>query len=115
MGCRHVKIYTWGIKKQKEHIEVDFELDTRGILSETDPYISFKNKVGTNWEVIKLIRSKDKCTEYINLTIDQINNGDRVLGFYCDHGKHRSVALAEILGEYLRCNGYEVDIYHLNI
>ena len=44
-----------------------------------------------------------------------LNSGNTHLGFYCNAGRHRSVAATELVGGILTHHGYEVQKFHLEL
>ena len=47
--------------------------------------------------------------------IEQILDGPAVIAVLCNHGRHRSVAAAELLTETLRRKGYEAHVKHRDL
>ena len=60
----------------------------------------------------------EKLIDYLNYTVPlyrKEGKAELVVGIGCTGGKHRSVAIANLLREYYVCNGYKSTIYHRDI
>ena len=47
------------------------------------------------------------------LSLEEVRDGQGMLVFWCNHGKHRSVAVAELMARLFDWWGIEVTIAHL--
>lgn len=97
---RVFQIYSWGIKKSSG-IDCDIVFDLTTFQTKLDPSLDVHSLNGFSNEIQDSIILHPKFIEIIEkiVTMIEINNPKKV-GFFCNHGKHRSVGWAEIIKKY---------------
>jgi RNase adaptor protein for sRNA GlmZ degradation len=97
------KILTYGCRNfNPEYLNTDFEFDVSKYCSHfPDTVTSIKYCRGTDELIQKMVIMGTAFHQTINRMITAIEkNKPRRIGIYCSHGKHRSVAFAELLKKY---------------
>jgi len=86
------------------------------LLGVENPYNDpkLKDMDGTHPEVQNFLRNYPIFNRVLDRYSKEAQDGD-VLGFYCNSGKHRSVAMVEILSKRLAAKGYQVSTMHRDI
>jgi hypothetical protein len=81
---RLLNIYSWGIKKDRKTVNCDIIFDLTKFQTKIDKDIEIQTITG--------------LTDIIQDSVDNIETmNPKSVGFICNHGKHRSVAWAELL------------------
>jgi RNase adaptor protein for sRNA GlmZ degradation len=97
---RVIKIYTWGIKKTTG-IETDITFDLTTFQTKIDPSLDVHSLNGLSEEIQNSIILHPKFINIITRIITMIEmENPRTIGFFCNHGKHRSVGWAELIKKY---------------
>ena len=116
---REITIYTWGIAKRKfKPHQSKKNFNVCGV-SNGKPYgINLKKLDGRSEELQKSISSLPRYEEYKNAIIKYIigNPDSDAISINCQKGRHRSVAMAQLVGAYL-ANEHNiiVNIKHLEL
>ena len=112
-----VTLYSFSYK-DKNKPDADYIVDTRQL---PNPYKHYKNQTGKDKNVQKFVLNK-KAMGYLAdadiLIYNALHQGHESisLAFGCFGGKHRSVAMAEVLAAILKKAGrVEVQTVHLNL
>ena len=97
---RLLNIYTWGIKKTTG-IQTDITFDLTTFQTKIDPSLDVHSLNGLSEEIQNSIILHPKFIDIITriITMIEIEN-PRTIGFFCNHGKHRSVGWAELIKKY---------------
>ena len=97
---RHFKMFTWGIKKGPG-TDCDIVFDATTFQTKLDSELDVHSLNGFSEEIQDSIILHPKFLEIIERIINTIEEKKpRTVGFYCNHGKHRSVGWAEIVKKY---------------
>ena len=97
---RVIKIYTWGVKKSTG-IETDITFDLTTFQTKIDPSLDVHSLNGLSEEIQNSIILHPKFIDIITRIITMIEmENPRTIGFFCNHGKHRSVGWAELIKKY---------------
>ena len=122
-GIIEILITTFGFKYGMP-LQADIVMDVRFI---PNPFYitELSNKDGRTKEIKEYVLSFSETNEFLKkfksllefLIPNYIKEGKSYLSiaFGCTGGKHRSVALGEIIAEYLSSKKYKVKIYHRDI
>ena len=101
---RVIKIYTWGIKKTTG-IQTDITFDLTTFQTKIDPSLDIHSLNGLSEEIQNSIILHPKFIDIITRIITMIEiEKPRTIGFFCNHGKHRSVGWAELIKKYYYTN-----------
>jgi UPF0042 nucleotide-binding protein len=84
----------------------------------SDPKL--RGKTGVDPQVQLAVMESKHAKDTFNRINDVINSeyihrADMVIGLQCTGGTHRSVAMAELVGEWQRAMGREVEIVHKDL
>ena len=97
---RVFQIYSWGIKKSSG-IDCDIVFDLTTFQTKLDKDIDVHKLNGFSDEIQDSIILHPKFIEIIEKIVRMIEiNNPRKVGFFCNHGKHRSVGWAEMIKKY---------------
>ena len=109
---REMQIYSWGIKKNSG-VECDIVFDLTNFQSKLDDNLDVKELNGLSNEIQDSIILHPKFSELIVKVVSLVEiNKPTKIGFFCNHGKHRSVGWAEIVKKYYYHNA---NIRHLTL
>ena len=101
---RVIKIYTWGIKKSTG-IQTDITFDLTTFQTKIDPSLDVHSLNGLSEEIQNSIILHPKFNDIITKIITIIETENPcTIGFFCNHGKHRSVGWAELIKKYYYTN-----------
>lgn len=103
---RKLKIYSWGLKKNVSDIKVDIIFDLTVFQTKLDPSIDIPSINGLSNEIMISIINHPKFFQLLGtiVTMIETENASKV-AFVCNHGKHRSVGWAELIGKYIYPKG----------
>ena len=118
--CKYINIYTWGnIRKDPRKDPRPYSmwnLNVCNIISYRKYGINLKRTTGLNKKLQDIMKRTDKFKKYKEKVMVAIKNKKiGQISFNCEHGKHRSVAFAELMKKHLESIGYTVELNHLNI
>ena len=95
---RTFTIYSWGIKKDKKSVDCDIIFDLTKFQTKIDKDIEVQTITGLSDIIQDSVIRHPKFLELIETVVDNIETmNPKSVGFICNHGKHRSVAWAELL------------------
>lgn len=90
--------------------EADRTMDCRSLKNpHSDP--KMRNLTGMDDKVRKFVAADYRTPNMVKHILSKIEDGETV-AFGCYGGRHRSVAMAEMVGEALKAKGDEVEIHH---
>ena len=97
---RKIQIYSWGIKKNSG-LECDIVFDLTNFQSKLDANLDVTDLNGLSNEIQDSIILHPKFIYLIEKIVSLVEiNKPIKIGFFCNHGKHRSVGWAEIIKKY---------------
>ena len=97
---RVINIYTWGIKKSSG-IDCDITFDLTSFQTKLDDNLDVHSLNGFSKEIQDSIILHPKFIELIKKVVSMVEiNSPHTIGFFCNHGKHRSVGWAELIKKY---------------
>ena len=107
-----ISIMTFGAK----HQEIPADLPTFDCRALPNPYSNprLKNLDGRNWKVQDCVMGGWESEGIYQEARHQALT-EKQIAFYCHGGKHRSVALAELVAASLRNAGHTVTLNHLDL
>ena len=95
---RILTIYSWGIKKDHDHKECDLIFDLTKFQTKISKDIDVQTITGMSDTIQNSIIHHPKFLELIEHVVTKIETTNPThIAFICNHGKHRSVAWAELL------------------
>ena len=95
---RLLNIYSWGIKKDKKSVKCDIIFDLTKFQTKIDKDIDVQTITGLSDIIQDSIIRHPKFLELIEHVVNLIETTNPThIAFICNHGKHRSVAWAELL------------------
>ena len=95
---RRLTIYTWGIKKDRESVECPLIFDLTKFQTKIDRDIEVSTITGLTDIIQDSIVCHPKFLELMETVVTKVeNDSPPSIAFICNHGKHRSVAWAELL------------------
>jgi hypothetical protein len=95
---RHLTIYTWGIKKDRESVGCPLIFDLTKFQTKIDRDIDVSTITGLTDIIQDSIVCHPKFLELMEMVVTKVeNDSPPSIAFICNHGKHRSVAWAELL------------------
>jgi RNase adaptor protein for sRNA GlmZ degradation len=110
-----IDIYTWGNKRHKYcPVDTDKNFNVAGISSYKPHGVDLKKVTGRDPRLQRHIMRQKKFDLYMNTILTFIKKGASSISIYCHKGRHRSVATAEIVGQFMREEGWVVNIHHLD-
>ena len=93
-------------------VPCDYLIDVRGM---DNPHSQFPTLDGRDTGV-KAFMLRHNGQQIYNIIRQYVDTPDgKTIGIMCGHGKHRSVAVAELLAEILIKRGRYVNIHHLEL
>lgn len=103
-----IKIVSFGHKFGEP--EADRKADCRSLRNpHHDPKL--KRLTGRDKPVRDFVSEDSKTFHLVERVLSVAQDGETI-AFGCFGGRHRSVALAEMVGEALKARGHEVEIHH---
>ena len=97
---RLLLINTWGIKKM-DGVKCDIVFDLRNFQTKLDIHLDVHSLNGFSKEIQDSIILHPKFLELIDKVVSVIEQDNPMsIGFFCNHGKHRSVGWAELIKKY---------------
>jgi len=95
---RTLTIYSWGIKKDHDHMDCDLIFDLTQFQTIISKDIDVKTITGLSDTIQNSIIHHPLFLEIIEHVVTYIETENSThIAFVCNHGKHRSVAWAELL------------------
>ena len=95
---RFLTIYTWGIKKDRKNVECNIIFDLTKFQTKIDKDIDVQTINGLSDIIQDSIICHPKFLELLEIVVNNIETENPTdIAFICNHGKHRSVAWAELL------------------
>ena len=95
---RTLTIYSWGIKKDHDHMDCDLIFDLTKFQTKISNGIDVQTVTGLSDIIQDSIIRHPKFVELIEHVVKKIETTNPThIAFICNHGKHRSVAWAELL------------------
>ena len=95
---RFLTIYTWGIKKDRKNVECNIIFDLTKFQTKIDKDIDVQTINGLSDIIQDSIICHPKFLELLENVVNNIETENLTdIAFICNHGKHRSVAWAELL------------------
>jgi RNase adaptor protein for sRNA GlmZ degradation len=95
---RILTIYSWGIKKDKKSVDCDIIFDLTKFQTKIDKDLDVHTITGLTDIIQDSVIRHPKFLELIETIVDNIETmNPKSVGFICNHGKHRSVAWAELI------------------
>lgn len=111
-----IVIYTWGNKIYKTcPVKSNFNLNVCGISSYKPRGVNLKKVDGRSSILQEKIQRGKNYDYYMDIFIEKVKTGAKILSINCHKGRHRSVAMAEMVGKKLSQLGYSVELHHLNL
>lgn len=108
-------LYSYGAKNNHtEQEDVDTIYSCHHIVNPHSQH-DLKFLTGLDENVQKVVWSDPKAKTLYERALLAVHEGARSLAFECYGGRHRSVAMVEIISEALRDLGYKVNINHLSL
>lgn len=116
-----ITILTWGQGKRKTYPEVDVEVSCLGL---DNPPIALWSLDGRDVELRMCIAWQLASNKQRGAWFGRVEAGllkcakefeNLRIGFYCFGGRHRSVAIAELMTKVFKKNGYRVSVNHLEL
>ena len=101
---RVLQINTWGIKISEGSV-CDVVFDLRNFQTKLDSKLNVHSLNGFSKEIQDSIILHPKFIELMDKIVTTIETREpQTVGFFCNHGKHRSVGWAELLKKYYYTN-----------
>ena len=95
---RILNVYSWGVKKDRKTVNCDIIFDLRKFQTKIDKDIEIQTITGLSDIIQDSVIRHPKFLELINTIVENIETKNpKSIGFICNHGKHRSVAWAELI------------------
>lgn len=95
---RMLTIYTWGIKKDHDKVNCNLQFDLTKFQTKIDKDIDVQTINGLSDIIQDSIICHPKFLELLETIVNNIETENpKEIAFICNHGKHRSVAWAELL------------------
>ena len=95
---RPLTIYTWGIKKDRKNVECNIIFDLTKFQTKINKDIDVQTINGLSDIIQDSIIYHPKFIELVENVVQNIETENPTeIAFICNHGKHRSVAWAELL------------------
>ena len=95
---RSLTIYSWGIKKDTKSVDCDIIFDLTKFQTKIDKDIDVQTINGLSDIIQDSVIRHPKFLELIENVVQNIETENPTdIAFICNHGKHRSVAWAELL------------------
>eukprot|EP01083_Nonionella_stella_P303440 1050466_1 len=113
-----ITIYTWGNKRRKSApIASQHNTNVCGVVGHKPRGLNLKQLNGKDESIQKYVQNGKNYQMYANnLKRKVMEEGLTAISINCQHGRHRSVAFAELFAQDLRNNyGYNVKVIHLEI
>lgn len=99
-----ITIYTWGSKHHKQcPVNTEKNINVAGISNYKPRGVNLKKERGWNPKLQQHIQRQKKYELYMETLRKYIlQEGMKTISVYCHKGRHRSVAVAELLAKELR-------------
>eukprot|EP01083_Nonionella_stella_P058084 152211_1 len=113
-----ITIYTWGNKRRKSApIASQHNTNVCGVVGHKLRGLNLKQLDGKDEIIQKYVQNGKNYVMYGNRLKNKVmEEGLTTISINCQHGRHRSVAFAELFAQDLRNNyGYNVKVIHLEI
>lgn len=112
-----VQIYSYGAKHNEPSLATTVFDRVYPCHNIINPYThGMKAQTGMDEDVQVLVWSDAVAKQHYRMAMREITEeGFTSIAFECFGGKHRSVAMVEILAEGLRDLGYDVNVQHLSL
>ena len=95
---RLLNVYSWGVKKDRKTVNCDIIFDLRKFQTKIDKDIDIQTITGLSDIIQNSVIGHPKFLDLINTIVENIETiNPKSIGFICNHGKHRSVAWAELI------------------
>lgn len=111
-----ITIYTWGSKLHSQcPVKTEKDINVAGISNYKPRGLNLKKERGWNPKLKQHIQRQSKYELYMARIRKYIlEEGLTTISIYCHKGRHRSVAVAEILLSELKEINMTVRVYHLD-
>jgi len=95
---RFLTIYSWGIKKDRKTVKCNIIFDLTKFQTKIDKDIDVQTITGLSDIIQDSIICHPKFLDLLEIVVNHIETENPTnIAFICNHGKHRSVAWAELL------------------
>jgi UPF0042 nucleotide-binding protein len=109
-----ITIYSFGTKKGSDKAtDAQLIVDCRSL---ANPHfiLELRDLDGRDERVMDYVAQDNEYARHLRIAYDGVvKAGHEKVAFSCLGGRHRSVAMAEMLAHYLRDEGYQVEVQHL--
>ena len=109
-----IKVVSFSYKNRPQRLDQSdvLEIDCRGMANPHNVH-ELRPLTGEDEAVQQWILTHDLVSSRLQYATRALDQGFKTIAFGCIGGRHRSVALAELLAVELRAKGHSVELEHL--
>ncbi|MBY0559994.1 RNase adapter RapZ [Hyphomicrobium sp.] len=109
-----MKIVSFGYRRGLPLGDMDRIFDCRVMRNpHNDPKL--RDQSGLDGEVQGFVAQDPHCIPMRDLAVEAVKNGAQTIAFGCYGGRHRSVAMAELVADQLRGRNLDVEVEHRDL
>lgn len=111
-----VTLISFGYKDEAHRPRADAVIDCR-VLANPHRVPQLRNLTGQHMRVIEFVQRDPSYSVLLDRSLEEVRNGSNTVAFGCYGGRHRSVAMAEIVAAQIKKiqPTAEVELKHLGL